>query len=64
MTISMKMAIFEATGKNSVLGRWGAPTHLQYGKKIKKFDRDACFPPKSEKPVWWQTSNSLGLWVS
>ena len=47
----MKISIFETTGKNSVLGRWGVTTHLQYGKKIKKFDREVCFQPKSEKYV-------------
>ena len=38
MKIWDKMAIFETTAKNSVLGRWVHCTHLQYEKKMKKFD--------------------------
>jgi hypothetical protein len=51
MTVWEKIAIFETTGKNSVLGRWGTVPHLKYGKIIKKFDREVCFLPKSEKSV-------------
>ena len=47
-----KIAIFETTGKNSVSERWGVTPHLQYGKKIKKFDRKFAFSQKSEKPVF------------
>ena len=35
MTIWAKIAIFETTAKNSVLGRWGVTPHLQYEKKLK-----------------------------
>ena len=38
MKIWEKMAIFETTAKNSVLVRWVPGTHLQYEKKMKKFD--------------------------
>jgi len=48
-----KIAIFETTGKNSVSERWGVTPHLQYGKKIKKFDRKFAFSQKSEKPVFF-----------
>ena len=35
--------------------------HLQYGKKIKKFDREVCFHPKSEKSVFtlWTLDSEL-----
>ena len=52
MTIWAKITIFEKTAKNSVLGRSGRLTYLQYEKKIKKFDREVCFHPKSEKSVF------------
>jgi hypothetical protein len=42
----MKIAIFETTAKTSVLGRWVAATEK------KKFDREVCFHPKSEKSVF------------
>ena len=48
MTNWLKIAIFEITGKNSVLERWGVMPHLKYGKKIKKFAREVCFNPKPE----------------
>jgi hypothetical protein len=35
MTVWDKMAIFETTAKNSVLGRWVLGTDLQYEKKMK-----------------------------
>jgi hypothetical protein len=46
MMIWEKIAIFETTAKNLVLGRWGVTPDLQYGKKIKKFDRKFSFLPK------------------
>jgi hypothetical protein len=47
----MKIIIFETTAKTSFLGRWGGLPHLQYGKKIKKFDREVCFEIISFYPV-------------
>ena len=48
MTFWGNFAIFETTAKNSVLERWVAGTHLQYEKKMKKFDLiKSC--PKIEK---------------
>jgi hypothetical protein len=36
MTVWDKMAIFETTAKNWVLGKWVPATELQYEKKMKK----------------------------
>ena len=36
MTVWDKMAIFETTAKNWVLGKWVPGTDLQYEKKMKK----------------------------
>ena len=47
MTVWDKMAIFETTAKNSVLGRWVPGTDLKYEKKMKKFDLVTNFVPQS-----------------
>ena len=47
MTFWGNFAIFETTAKNSVL----AGSHLQYEKKMKKFDLNQKFAPKSRNSV-------------
>jgi len=51
MTFWGNFAIFETTAKNSVLGRWVPGTHFQYEKKMKKFDLNQIFAPKSRNSV-------------
>ena len=57
MTVWDKMAIFETTAKNSVLGRWGVTLHLKYEKKMKKFDLDLLvvriLSHNHEIPLFW-----------
>ena len=53
MTIWDKMAIFETTAKNSVLERWVPGTHLQYEKKMKKFDLVRILSQNHEIPLFW-----------
>jgi len=53
MKIWDKMAIFETTAKNSVLGRWVHCTHLQYEKKMKKFDLVRILSQNHEIPLFW-----------
>ena len=55
MTVWDKMAIFETTAKNSVLGRWGVTLHLKYEKKMKKFDLDLVriLSHNHEIPLFW-----------
>ena len=53
MTFWGNFAIFETTAKNSVLGRWVHCTHLQYEKKMKKFDQNQKLPQNREIPLFW-----------
>jgi len=53
MTFWGNFAIFETTAKNSVLGRWVHCTHLQYEKKMKKFDLNQKLPQNQEIPLFW-----------
>ena len=53
MTVWDKMAIFETTAKNSVLGRCGPGTHPQYEKKMKKFDLVRILSQNHEIPLFW-----------
>ena len=53
MTFWGNFAIFETTAKNSVLERWVPGTHLQYEKKMKKFDLNQKLPQNREIPLFW-----------
>jgi len=53
MKIWGNFAIFETTAKNSVLERWVPGTHLQYEKKMKKFDLNQKLPQNREIPLFW-----------
>ena len=53
MTVWDKMAIFETTAKNSVLGRSVHCTDLKYEKKMKKFDLNRELPQNREIPLFW-----------
>ena len=53
MKIWGNFAIFETTAKNSVLVRWVPGTHLQYEKKMKKFDLNQKLPQNREIPLFW-----------
>ena len=53
MTVWDKMAIFETTAKNSVLERCRPGLHLQYEKKMKKFDLVRILSHNHEIPLFW-----------
>ena len=53
MTFWGNFAIFETTAKNSVLERWVPGQHLQYEKKMKKFDLNQKLPQNREIPLFW-----------
>ena len=53
MTFWGNFAIFETTAKNSVLERCMPGMHLQYEKKMKKFDLVRILSHNREIPLFW-----------